>query len=150
MNNELEGCVIDFNQIKSHLEEIEFKLATDLNIKSNTRQSLIELDIGDKLPNNELVEDWRATYSSFLESENFRHSVLSFRDEIKSSSTEDNAAYQKIIKRALTYINSDDLRHALDIPKPTLLSWTSGYHLPFPLIRKSVFKIIIEKLEALV
>lgn len=150
MSSELEGCVITFDQLKSNLEEIELNLSIQLKILSDVRKNLIEMDICDELPNIELVNEWRATYSSFLESERFRQSVAIFCQEIKSASIEDNISFQNIMKKSLTYINSDDLRHALDIPKPTLSYWVAGIHLPFPIIRKNIFKIIIEKLEALI
>jgi len=66
--NDLDGCVVTFEQTRTELEAVEQRLAERLQIKSKCiRCALIEMDIKNILDEDELVRDWRSSYSSYID-----------------------------------------------------------------------------------
>lgn len=65
--DDLADCIVTFEQTKERLENIEQELAKRLNIKDNIRETLIKLDMDNKLIEDELVAEWYCAYSSYLD-----------------------------------------------------------------------------------
>lgn len=65
--SDLEGCVITFEQTWNELERLENMLAARYKLYNRVRAQLIEMDRAGKLPEDEIVIQWRATYTSFLD-----------------------------------------------------------------------------------
>jgi hypothetical protein len=70
MMNDLDGCVITFEQTRAELEDIERQLAHRHGIEGDTlaiRKALIEMTRSETIIEDELVADWLGSYASYLD-----------------------------------------------------------------------------------
>jgi hypothetical protein len=69
MNSELDGCVVSFEQTKEELEHLERVLAQRHHLAAGRtlRATLIAMDMVGGLGDDEVVADWRAAHTSFLD-----------------------------------------------------------------------------------
>lgn len=66
--DDLKDCILTFQDTYRHLQQIEFNIAIKLNIKDNIHKKLLELSDEHKLDDNfDLVKDWHATYSLYID-----------------------------------------------------------------------------------
>jgi hypothetical protein len=66
---DLTSCIRGFDETRRELERIEDMLAEQYGIdsRSRIRRTLLELELAGKLACDELVAEWQATYSRYLD-----------------------------------------------------------------------------------
>lgn len=65
---EIRSCIVTPEETLAELEELEEKIAKQLNISSpNIREELIRMSVAGELDETELVRDWLSAYSSYLD-----------------------------------------------------------------------------------
>lgn len=57
-NEEIDSCIVTFEDDKRHLKEIETKLARRFNLRWRVRHQLLKMDRTNLLVEDELVADW--------------------------------------------------------------------------------------------
>lgn len=151
MSNELDGCIITFSEVKSRLENLENELAAKLYIRKNFRLELIQMDRAGQLDNNDpLVKDWRAAYSSYLNSESFNLQIESLKQELLQATTDNAEIFASLIKKSLVFLDRHEFTRALDISQPALDRWLNGRGAPHPIMRKVYYTLIIRQLDKII
>lgn len=64
----IDDCIITFEQARDRLEKIEAELGEKLNIKEDIRYNLINMEIKHELDDgDELVRDWLQAYNIYID-----------------------------------------------------------------------------------
>lgn len=65
--NDLDGCVVTFEQTQEKLESIERQLGAKLGVAKGVRRTLLALAMEGELEDGELAADWQQAYASYLD-----------------------------------------------------------------------------------
>ncbi len=67
MNSELDDCTVTFDQTRDALADVERRLARKYDIYTGVRLALMKMDRSGRLVDDDLADEWRAIYNSFLD-----------------------------------------------------------------------------------